>query len=80
MLGFIPKPRYAYYGLFFDQESTEIDKGIALFFPKPYSFTGEDVLEFQGHGGMIGMRSLLESAISIGAKLAESGEFSKRSF
>ncbi len=80
MLGFIPKPRYAYYGLFFDQESTEIDKGIALFFPKPYSFTGEDVLEFQGHGGMIGMCSLLESAISMGAKLAESGEFSKRSF
>ncbi|NYT52741.1 MAG: tRNA uridine-5-carboxymethylaminomethyl(34) synthesis GTPase MnmE [Candidatus Vesicomyosocius endoextente] len=80
MLGFIPKPRYAYYGLFFDQESIEIDKGIALFFPKPYSFTGEDVLEFQGHGGMIGMHSLLESAISMGAKLAEAGEFSKRSF
>ncbi len=80
MLGIVPKPRYAHYGSFFDQEKTEIDKGIALYFPAPHSFTGEDVLEFQGHGGMSVIRSLLESAITLGAKAAEPGEFSKRAF
>ncbi|QKQ24510.1 tRNA uridine-5-carboxymethylaminomethyl(34) synthesis GTPase MnmE [Candidatus Ruthia endofausta] len=80
MLGFVPKPRYAHYGLFFDQENAEIDKGIALFFSKPHSFTGEDILEFQGHGGMSVMRCLLESIISMGAKPAEPGEFLKRAF
>ncbi|ABL02720.1 tRNA modification GTPase trmE [Candidatus Ruthia magnifica str. Cm (Calyptogena magnifica)] len=80
MLGFVPKPRYAHYGLFFDQENDEIDKGIALFFPKPHSFTGEDILEFQGHGGMSVMCCLLESVISMGAKPADPGEFSKRAF
>ncbi len=80
MLGFVPKPRYAYYGSFFDNNHTEVDKGIALFFPGPNSFTGEDVLEFQGHGGMSVMRSLIESSIALGAKPAEPGEFSKRAF
>ncbi len=80
MLGLVPKPRYAHYGLFFDQENDEIDKGIAIFFPKPHSFTGQDVLEFQGHGGMSVMHCVLESAISMGAKPAEPGEFSKRAF
>ncbi len=80
MLGIVPKPRYAYYGSFFDQDRVELDKGIALYFPAPHSFTGEDVLEFQGHGGMSVIRSLLESAIALGAKAAEPGEFSKRAF
>lgn len=80
MLGLVPKPRYAYYGSFFNHEHIEIDKGIALFFPGPNSFTGEDVLEFQGHGGMSVIHSLLESAISLGALAAEPGEFSKRAF
>ena len=80
MLGFVPKPRYAHYGSFFDQHKIEIDRGIALFFPGPNSFTGEDVLEFQGHGGISVMRSLLESSIALGANAAEPGEFSKRAF
>jgi tRNA modification GTPase len=58
----------------------EVDQGIALFFPGPNSFTGEDVLEFQGHGGLSVMRSLIESAIALGAQPAEPGEFSKRAF
>lgn len=80
MLGFVPKPRYAHYGSFFNQDKVEIDQGIALFFPGPHSFTGEDVLEFQGHGGVSVMRSLLESAIALGAQAADPGEFSKRAF
>jgi tRNA modification GTPase len=80
MLGFVPKPRYAHYGSFFDNNHVEVDKGIALFFPGPNSFTGEDVLEFQGHGGLSVMRSLIESSIALGAKPAEPGEFSKRAF
>jgi tRNA modification GTPase len=80
MLGKIPKARYAHYGSFFDQEGDEIDKGVALFFPAPNSFTGEDVLELQGHGGILVMRLLLEAALSLGAEAAEPGEFSKRAF
>ncbi|MDC0964933.1 tRNA uridine-5-carboxymethylaminomethyl(34) synthesis GTPase MnmE [Candidatus Thioglobus sp.] len=80
MLGFVPRPRYAHYGSFFDNNHIEVDKGIALFFPGPNSFTGEDVLEFQGHGGLSVMRSLIESSIALGAKPAEPGEFSKRAF
>jgi len=80
MLGHVPKARYAHYGSFFNQKGVEIDKGVALFFPGPHSFTGEDVLEFQGHGGILVMRSLLESAMALGAVAAEPGEFSKRAF
>ena len=80
MLGHIPKARYAHYGSFFNQEGVEIDKGVALFFPGPNSFTGEDVLELQGHGGILVIRSLLESAMALGAVAAEPGEFSKRAF
>lgn len=74
------EPRYAYYGSFYDSEGTEIDKGVAIYFPNPHSYTGEDVLELQGHGGMSVMRHLLEIATSLGARLAEPGEFSKRAF
>jgi len=80
MLGHIPKARYAHYGSFFNKEGIEVDKGVALFFPGPNSFTGEDVLELQGHGGILVMRSLLESAMTLGAVAAEPGEFSKRAF
>ncbi len=80
MLGVTPKARYAHYGSFFNKDGDEIDKGVALFFPSPNSFTGEDVLELQGHGGILVMRSLLEATISLGAKVAEPGEFSKRAF
>ena len=80
ILGHMPKPRYAHYGSFFDADGVEIDKGVALFFPGPNSFTGEDVVELQGHGGLLVMRSLLDTAMTLGASAAEPGEFSKRAF
>lgn len=80
MIGYVPKARYAHYGSFFNQDGVEIDKGVALFFQNPHSFTGEDILELQGHGGMVVMHSLLEAAILLGAVAAEPGEFSKRAF
>jgi tRNA modification GTPase len=80
MLGFTPEARYAHYGVFRNQAGEGIDKGIALFFPAPHSFTGEDVLELQGHGGTIVMQEILTSVLSLGAEPAEPGEFSKRAF
>jgi len=74
------KPRYAFYGAFCDNEGNTIDKGIAIYFPGPNSYTGEDVVEFQGHGGMSVMRKILEIALFLGARLSEPGEFSKRAF
>ena len=53
LLGFIPKPRYAHYGSFVDENDETIDSGIALYFKAPFSFTGEDVLELHGHGGPV---------------------------
>ena len=73
------KPRYAYYGAFYDQNNI-IDKGVAIFFPGPNSYTGEDVVEFQGHGGTSVLRKILEITMSSGVRLAEPGEFSKRAF
>jgi tRNA modification GTPase len=80
MLGFTPKPRYAHYGPFYDQQGELIDEGIALFFPNPHSFTGEDVLELQGHGGTVILDLLLRAACDLGARLARPGEFSERAF
>ncbi len=80
MLGFIPQPRYAHYCPFHDTDNTVIDEGIALFFPGPHSFTGEDVLEFQGHGGPVVLDMLLQCLLQLGASLAEPGEFSERAF
>jgi tRNA modification GTPase len=74
------KPRHAFYGAFYDNEGNTIDKGVAIYFPGPNSYTGEDVVEFQGHGGMSVMRKLLEIALFLGARLSEPGEFSKRAF
>ncbi|MDX1588210.1 MAG: tRNA uridine-5-carboxymethylaminomethyl(34) synthesis GTPase MnmE [Oleiphilaceae bacterium] len=79
-LGFTPKPRHAHYGPFLDDEGQALDEGIALFFPNPHSFTGEDVLELQGHGGPVVMDWLLQRAIALGARLARPGEFSERAF
>lgn len=73
------KPRYAYYGAFYDQNNV-IDKGVAIFFPGPNSYTGEDVVEFQGHGGTSVLRKILEITMSLGVRHAEPGEFSKRAF
>jgi len=80
MLGLKPKPRYAHYGAFLDQDGKQLDQGIALFFPGPNSFTGEDVLELQGHGGPVIMDFLLKRVLTLGARLARPGEFSERAF
>jgi len=74
------KPRYAHYLDFCDSQNQIIDKGIALFFPNPHSFTGEDVVELQGHGGPMVMQLLLKRVISLGARLANAGEFTERAF
>ncbi len=73
-------PRHATYAKFRDENGDVIDEGIALFFPAPHSFTGEDVLELQGHGGPIVMQGLLQRAVQLGARLAKPGEFSERAF
>jgi len=80
VLGYQPKPRYAHYSPFNDAEGKELDEGIALYFPGPNSFTGEDVFELQGHGGPVVMDFLLQRVQALGARLARPGEFSERAF
>jgi len=80
LLQLVPKPRYAHYGSFYDDHAQVIDSGIALFFPGPHSFTGEDVLELQGHGGPVILEMLLEQLVRQGCRLARPGEFSERAF
>jgi len=80
VLGCLPAPRYAHYGNFLGAEGQVLDQGIALYFPNPHSFTGEDVLELQGHGGPVILQWLLERVVQLGARLAEPGEFSKQAF
>lgn len=80
ILGITPKPRYAHYGDFKNSEGDVLDQGIALYFPNPHSFTGEDVLELQGHGGPVILDMLLDSVVKCGARLARPGEFSERAF
>ncbi|WP_407919290.1 tRNA uridine-5-carboxymethylaminomethyl(34) synthesis GTPase MnmE [Crenobacter luteus] len=78
--GKTPKPRYATYTDFHDAAGEPIDNGLMLYFPGPHSFTGEDVLELQGHGGPVVMQMLLARCVELGARLAEPGEFTKRAF
>lgn len=80
VLGFVPKPRYADLAWFRDSKDEVIDKGIAVFYPGPNSYTGEDVLELQGHGGPVVMQLLLQTVINAGARMAEAGEFTQRAF
>ncbi len=80
MLGELPEPRRAELRKFVDATGEPIDSGIALLFPAPHSFTGEDVLELQGHGGTMVCDLLIERAIELGARIAEPGEFSRRAF
>jgi len=80
LLGKIPSPRYAHYTAFQDENNTVIDNGIALYFEGPNSFTGEDVLELQAHGGPIVLDILLKRVLSLGARAAKAGEFSERAF
>jgi len=80
ILGDCPPPRHARYQPFLDAEQTALDQGIALYFPGPNSFTGEDVLELQGHGGPVLMDMLLARCLELGARPARPGEFSERAF
>ena len=80
ILGFSPIPRHAHFCSFLDSSEMCIDEGIALFFNTPNSFTGEDVLELQGHGGIYVLRELLDRVVQLGARLANPGEFSERAF
>lgn len=73
-------PRSATLVSFLDHDAQAIDTGIALYFAGPASFTGEDVLELQGHGGPVVMDMLLGRVVELGARLAEPGEFSRRAF
>ncbi|SDH83449.1 tRNA modification GTPase [Vibrio xiamenensis] len=75
------RPRYAEYLPFKAQDGMQLDQGIALFFPNPNSFTGEDVLELQGHGGPVVMDMLINRILKIeGIRTAKPGEFSERAF
>lgn len=80
ILGRIPVPRHALLANFIDGTGDTLDQGIALYFPAPHSFTGEDVLELQGHGGPAVMQLLLKRCLELGARTAEPGEFTKRAF
>lgn len=80
LLGRVPAPRFATLAPLKDAEGQVIDEGIVLYFPAPRSYTGEDVVELQGHGGMTVLRLLLQRCLELGARLAEPGEFSKRAF
>ena len=74
------KPRFAHFHQFFDKNKEVIDEGLILFFPGPNSFTGEDVIELQGHGGPVVINSLLNRVLNLGARMANPGEFSERAF
>jgi len=73
-------PRYASYSSFIDANGVVIDSGIALYFPAPASFTGEDILELQGHGGPVVLNMVLRRVLALGARLANPGEFTERAF
>lgn len=79
-IGHCPPARVAQYRGFLNSEKTLLDNGVALFFEAPNSFTGEDVLELQGHGGPVILDMLLAQALKYGARLARPGEFSERAF
>lgn len=80
LCGKTPLPRVALYADFRDADGQAIDNGLLLFFAAPASFTGEDVIELQGHGGPVVMEMLLNRCLELGARLAEPGEFTKRAF
>ncbi|AFP85055.1 tRNA uridine-5-carboxymethylaminomethyl(34) synthesis GTPase MnmE [secondary endosymbiont of Ctenarytaina eucalypti] len=81
LLGKLPQPRRAEYWPFRNEDGSTIDQGIALFFPGPHSFTGEDVLELQAHGGPVILDLLLQRIVSTpGVRIAHPGEFSQRAF
>jgi tRNA modification GTPase len=78
--GGVPVARHAHLTRFNAADGAFIDEGLALFFPAPHSYTGEDVLELQGHGGPIVMQQLLRRCVDLGARVADPGEFTRRAF
>ena len=80
LIGKIPLARHATFANFSDSRGELIDQGIALYFPAPASYTGEDVLELHGHGGDAVLRSLLQRCLELGARMARPGEFTQRAF
>ena len=80
ILGQCPTPRHAAYLDFNLEDGTLIDRGIAIFYSNPHSYTGEDVLELQAHGGTALMQILLARCIELGARQAEPGEFTRRAY
>ncbi|MCB1844541.1 MAG: tRNA uridine-5-carboxymethylaminomethyl(34) synthesis GTPase MnmE [Halioglobus sp.] len=80
MLGRQPAARRAEVHSFVDGSGAPIDRGVALWFPAPASFTGEDVLELHGHGGPLVVAAIVNAAVELGARRAEAGEFSRRAF
>lgn len=80
LLGKSLEPRRAHFLSFLDADGSVIDSGLALYFPAPRSFTGEDVLELQGHGSPVALDLLLKRILGLGVRLARPGEFSERAF
>ncbi len=80
MIGKPLSPRCASYSSFLDAEGQVLDQGIALFFPAPHSYTGEDVLELQGHGGTAVLQMILQRCLEFDVRLAQPGEFTQRAF
>lgn len=80
MLGRLPPARYATHGRFNAVDGGAIDTGLVLYFPAPHSYTGEDVLELQGHGGPVPIEALIAHAVALGARRALPGEFTQRAY
>jgi tRNA modification GTPase len=80
LLGRTPQPRHAHLASFHDGDGTLIDRGLLLHFPAPHSYTGEHVLELQGHGSVVLLDLLLRRVCALGARLARPGEFTERAF
>ncbi len=78
--GILPPPRQAVVRRFRSSDGEILDEGVILYFPAPHSFTGEDVVEFQGHGGPVVLDLLMERVVELGARPARPGEFSERAF
>lgn len=78
--GLVLTPRYAHFSAFLDNSGRQIDEGLALFFPGPHSFTGENVVELQAHGGPVILDQIVRACIGYGARQARAGEFSLRAF
>jgi tRNA modification GTPase len=80
ILGKLPVARHATYCDFLDENGNALDRGIAIYFPSPHSYTGDNVLELHGHGGIAILQLILQRCLDLGARLAQPGEFTRRAF